>query len=265
MIDWVIQTDIFDKEENNKLISSIIKSGAKCKLVDKNAKPFTSKFNDFFDNGDFYIFRGSLENKKYLDLSKDFFMNVYEDLSAYNWSNYAPTEDVLNSDYIIIPSGSVKKNRELICDTFSGDQLFLKPNDGCKLFTGTTLKKKWFDKEIDIIFGDAIRKVQHNDLIIFSSFKNVVNEVRVVMIENEVITYGIYNGEVASYMSKGKWVNDAISNLKINYPPNPIYTVDLCLDSGKIIEINSFCCAGLYMHTDYDILVNRINNFYMDE
>lgn len=256
MIDWVIQTDVFDKYENDKLITSILKAGSKVDLVDSKTKPFTSEFNNVYDKDNFYIFRGSLENKKYLDLTPDFFMNVLEDLSWYDWSNYAPQEDVLNSDYIIIPAGSVKKSKELICDTFPGDELFIKPNDGCKLFAGTTLKKKWFEKEIDIIFGNARRSINHNDLIVFSSFKKIENEVRVVMIEKEPITYGLYD------IADSDWVKHIVDSLVINNTPNFIYTVDLCLASGMIVEINSFACAGLYPGTDYDVLVERINEFY---
>lgn len=250
MIDWVIQTDVFDKEEDNKLISSVLRSGSKCSFVDKN----TDKFSEELYTSEDYIFRGSLEKKKELD--GDFFTNVYEDLSYYDWINYAPQENVLNSDYIILPAGSVKKSRELICDIFPGDELFIKPNDGCKLFTGTTLKKRWFEKEIDIIFGDARRTIHNNDLIIFSSFKKVENEVRVVMFGKEPITYGLYD------IADGSWVKYIVDSLVINSLVNPFYTVDLCLASGMIVEINSFACAGLYPGTDYDILVERINEFY---
>jgi len=251
MIDWVIQTGVFDKEEDDKLISSILKSGSNCLYVNKDTYVFSK---EFYISGN-YIFRGSLEKKKELD-NQDFCTNVYENLLQYNWSNYAPQENVLNSDYIIIPAGSVKKSKELICDIFSGEELFIKPNDGCKLFAGTTLKKRWFEKEIDIIFGDARRIIKHNDLIVFSSFKEIKNEVRVVMIEKESITYGSYNTQ------NDPWIKYIVDSLVINNPPNLIYTVDLCIDSGKIVEINSFACAGLYPGTDYDVLVEKVNKFY---
>lgn len=243
---WVIQTDVFGEEETERFIEAVRKSGSPFTLVDKNVDWFSLPSFDF-------IFRGSLEGyeriKKY---DHPYFIHSFRS-SSYFCSNYYPhLDNLLNSDYIILPKGDLKRNKDLIFRCFGGRQLFLRPNSGEKVFTGTTLWKRWFNKELDIIFTD--NPTDNSELVLISSYKDVKNECRVLVGPNGIISYSIYEGNF-----KEGVVEKVIDEL--NYSPDDFFTVDIDLDRGKIIELNSFNCAGLY-DCDFNQVVFDINKYF---
>jgi len=182
-----------------------------------------------------FIFRGSLEGLAWLDRMKHPHYIRLSQLIYYSVSEYSSSfgKHYLNSDFIILPAGKIKENKELIFKCFEGDRYFIKPNSGDKLFTGTTLTKKWFDKEIDIIFNDLNSKtVADNDLIMFSSYKHVGEEIRSVIVDDCVLT----NADKVP-----DWFSEYIEQYCFE---DAFYTADFC--GEKLVEINSISCSGFY-------------------
>lgn len=245
---WIVQVDCFHSEH---IIESLQYTDTPYITIDKNTnKPV-------FLNGAINIFRGSIEKAELYKGHPNVYIENMEDFDFDVYVNFI--DNLLNDDYMIVKAGEVKEKKKDICGRFSGDRLFIRPVKGDKLFTGTNLTKKWFDNEIDIIFGTLSRRpVRDDDEVIFSSFKKVENECRLLVNYGRIVSYSMYEGGKFSH----KLAADCLTHIK-SYPA-PFFTVDVCMDSGKIIEINSFSCAGLY-DMDLDEVVYSVNDFFTRE
>lgn len=247
---WIIQDPCFG-EETRKLAKALENKKIRYDLV-KNRPDSIEGVPD--------IVRGSVEFLE--DMDRFIYDDGYYHLDAYSCSSYYKYfgSRLLNHDCIFMPWGLLKFNKELIFKSFpNSDKLFIRPNSGKKLFTGTTLTKKWWDKELDIIGGLPYTIVKDEDMVLISSAKEIEKEYRLLMYNNELIDYSIYEG---NYLPVDiNFINFFAKS--IDYFPDWIYTMDLAWtkDSVKIVELNSFYSSGLY-DMDYDKVVSKIERIW---
>lgn len=181
-------------------------------------------------------------------------------LKNYECINYYPkVNNLLNSDCIFLPWGMLSKNRDIIFKSFpKTEKFFIRPNSGKKIFTGTTLTKKWWDKELDIIYNLPYSEIKPDTLVLISSAKKIAREYRVLMHKNEILDYCIYDG--ISMHSDYQLIFNNCKTLR--YFPDKFYTIDIAfLENNlcKVLELNSFCSAGLY-DMNYEKVVKEIEN-----
>jgi hypothetical protein len=180
-----------------------------------------------------FIFRGSLEGLEWLDRMNHPYYCKLSNLKQYSVSNYFCYFDdrLLNNNFILLPAGKLKESKDFLFNAFGGEKLFVKPNNGDKLFTGTYVSKKWYEKDIEVIFFDLARKdVMLDDLLVISSYKEVGEETR----------YVVSDGKIVSDLDYPEWATDLLFDANIL---DTFYTVDISGD--KIVEINSMSCSGL--------------------
>lgn len=164
---------------------------------------------------------------------------------------------LLNDDFIILPFGEFRRRRLAAW----GGQCFLRPNAVTKSFTGMVVNDENFDLEMN-----ALRQLQHvrdEDLVVAASVRTILRETRFVIVDGKVIsgsTYG-WNGNA----DIGRDVDDRSLALAVQIAENPsqpdrAYTCDVALVEtpdgldARLIELNSFSCAGLYA-CDLDAVV----------
>jgi hypothetical protein len=249
---WLIQHPCFG-EETDLLIASLDKYNIDYEIT----KDVPDSIEGIPD-----IIRGSVE---FLE-SMDRFLFEYEE-SYYHLANYSCSSyyqyfgpRLLNHDCIFMPWGLLRINKELIFKLFKDvEKLFIRPNSGRKIFTGTTLSKKWWDKELDIIKGLPYTYIKDTDMVVISSAKKILKEYRLLMHKNELISYSIYEGD--SHPGDNIIINFFAKT--IDYFPDWLYTMDLAWteDSVKVIELNSFYSSGLY-DMDYEKVVNKISELF---
>ena len=136
MSHWIIQDKIFG-EETDELIKHLLDYDL-VKEIPENA-PKDS------------VIRGSLD---FVELYQNKFPNnkQWVTLSNYDCSFYYPLVDnLLNEDHIFANWGDLVLDKERIFSEFDTESCFIRPNSGRKIFTGTTLTKKWWDQELKII------------------------------------------------------------------------------------------------------------------
>lgn len=209
-----------------------------------------------------YIVRGSID---FVDqFHRMYFDCTFPCLDSFSCSNYYMHfgNRLINHDSIFMPWGLLKANKEMIHDIFPGDSLFIRPDSGRKLFTGTTLTKKWWDKELDIIKGLPYCRVTNQDMVLISSVKKIISEYRVLMYNNEILGYSHYEGEIQKNTNFTKALVNFWGETN-NYIPDTLYTMDLAWteDSVKLLELNSFYSSGLY-DMDFKHIVKRIEKIY---
>lgn len=176
------------------------------------------------------------------------------DIKAYKCSNYYHhfNKFMLNSDFIMMPWGSLLQNKEVIFRAFDTEKFFIRPNSGRKIFTGTTIGRKWFDKELKIIESLPNSSISNTDLVLISSTKDIVSEYRLAVCsdpdlnnDHHILGSAKYSGEDQPYIED---IADYFLK-RVDYRPNLLYTMDLAIlkdGSSRVVELNSFHSAGLY-------------------
>jgi hypothetical protein len=258
MINWIIQTDIHT-DENNRLINSAKNIGHNVIEIDKDWCVWSSD-NDPYTSSDIYIFRGSIEKAKEIWRS-DNDLICCDDLSLFDCTSYYhKVKNLINRDFILLPKSCLLQNKDLIFNTFEGNRLFIRPNSSDKSFAGTTITKKWFEQELDIIFSvneyNATREIRDDELILISSYKIIKGEARLFVFDGKIITHSTYLGD-------RELTEKDTETIDVSRCPW-LCTIDVDTYTLEIIEVNSFSCAGLY-NCDTDKIVKCFDGYFKDD
>lgn len=215
-----------------------------------------------FPKNDCVVAYGSIEFLKGLGYyKKDYIPSYYMHERNLKCSNYLPpipTELLLNGEYIMLPYGEFKKRKESVFELMNTNKLFIRPDSGLKTFAGTTIHLDEFDYEINSL--ENLTSVLDNTIILIANIQPIKYEYRIVIGDRKVIAsskYKTYNKlDLVEGAPKGAIeLAEKICHLKEQ--PDTAYTVDVAeLENGsfKIIELNSFSCAGLYACNIRDVI-----------
>lgn len=216
-----------------------------------------------FDDGDCVVAYGSIEavdglshyNKKYLPFS----YIQKEKLTCKSYMPNIPQELLLNDNYIMLPYKEFLRRKDGIYSLFNTNKLFIRPDSGLKTFSGTTVHLDDFDIELKSI--NEFSSVKEDTIILISGIKPIEEEYRIVIGNGHVIASSLYKVRDEVVMKEGAPENvislaEKIANL--SWQPDLVYTCDIAVLSNgdvKVIELNSFSCAGLYACNLREILL----------
>lgn len=246
---WIIQDKVFG-EETDLLVEALKNNNIEYKLRNH-------AYSDFYSLMDYddYICRGSIDFVDYYS----WYPNRLT-LKNYDYTKYSKYFKglLLNEDYIVLPWWRLYNNTDIIFKAFPDtERFFIRPNSGRKIFTGTTLLKKWWTKELDIIKGLPNSQINQEDLVIISTANEIQAECRVLLYKNTIIDFSYYQGK----QERGdlKFIEDFAK--RCEYFPDNFYVMDIAFfeNYGKIIELNNAFTAGLY-DMDYDKIVKYIES-----
>jgi len=246
---WVIQDKVFGDET-----AELIKHTKSYQLV-----PDCGVYG--FGADDPYIVRGTTKFIKETYDRWNEFSNMPKLFTIKNYKcskYYQKVPRLLNQDFLILPWWRLSDSKYILCEYF-GDGLFIRPNSGEKLFTGTTVGHKWFHKELDIIKSLPSSNFTEDTLVVVAKQQKIWNERRFVMHENTIITSAVYGGD--SQADEGPEVySDLVTSNR--YYPDDFYTIDVCMTENgpRIVELNSMVCAGLY-DCDYEKVVKSVETY----
>lgn len=247
-MEWIIQ-DIFGSETDGLV-----------EALKNNNIPYYVGLPKYLKPGQKYMFRGSVEFvKQYQRFCQSYNHVLFDNFRCSRYYHYFK-ELMFNHDFILIPKGCLLQNKDIL-PWKNNEKVFIRPDSGCKEFTGTTICKKWFEKDLEIV----LKNVPDNKLILISSVKDSIEEFRAVIGPNGLtsISNKSFNGGNISKNFLVK-VYDFCKNF--DFPPiAAFYTIDFCEVDGmlRIMECNSFNCAGLY-DVDYDKVVKSISSHYLE-
>lgn len=162
-----------------------------------------------------------------------------QSLSSDHYYCNVPNEWLLNDDFHILPY-------KILLQRYPDHKLFVRPVVGTKTFAGQVCNRHEFEM---LQHGTS---VQNETLCMFASLKNIEEEYRFVICNGEVIDGSMYSAEERTnfrhdFTQEAYNLAQKMANLK--WQPDLVYTCDVAkLRNGiyKIIELNSFSCAGLY-------------------
>jgi len=244
-IKWAIESDVFD---NDWLLK---------KACENNGyESFFFSGNNEFDNHT--IFYGSLFTA--FKMKKTPCQVWIDNFSCSSYYPLIERDALLNNRYVLIPYGELLRMKDEIFGMFAAEQLFIRPNSGKKEFTGYVVSRHDWESEVKSLV------MFHDELIFISGVKDIEDEWRLV-ITDKVVTGSQYiksKEMVDSGPVPENIVNFANSILPemIQAAKYPAFTADFTVnkynDQPKLLELNSFSCAGLY-GSDMDLVVKEVS------
>jgi hypothetical protein len=186
-------------------------------------------------------------------------------LKTYTYSKYVRSVRALNQDYILLPYHKLYDDFTCnhVVNLFEGERIFMRPNSGRKIFAGTTLYKRTWLKELDIIRSIPNTSIKDNTMVVLSSYKKLDAEFRIFIHNKRIVTYSQYEG----YYDEINFSTclDEISYLIRNLKTTCVDVVDVGLFNRKfyIIERNSPMSSGWY-DMDYHKIIDCLENFFKE-
>lgn len=265
---WLLQTDIFE-ENLNLLCDEIQRQGMEYRIYDHKQFGDGKDVIDKYSKGDCVIVYGSLQMGRVFQKNSTWIPGVYCDLPKYDCSYYYPYfgHYLINEDYIMIPFGELRRQREFIFDTLGeGGYVFVRPDSGFKTFTGTTCSyKNWED---DVRFLNTYQ-VDSNAIVIVSSAKNLDKEWRFVVVDDKVISGSQYRNASGVKLDDApkrvyNYAQSVVNNT--SYSPERVWCLDICEDiyGFSVLEVGCFSCAGLYV-APKEPIVREVSRIALEE
>lgn len=264
VVKWVLDTAILKANIQAESFDKVLqRMGYEYIIIDSNTK-FQIPDVDF-DDGPIVVYT-SLNMAEKLRKRHNWIPGVYlnhKNLSFTGYSSYIPHDWLLNNDCLMTTWKSFSTNKTRFFSIFNTRRVFIKPNSGVKTFTGSTIDINDFDFEINGM--NQTTSVLPETIVCVSPYKQIEHEYRFVIVDNKVITGSEYSWddtvfERLDYESPciKKCYDLAVKMAKYHWQPDIAYTCDIAItDYGpKIIELNSFSCAGLYMCNYEDVILS---------
>lgn len=251
-IHWVLEDDLC--QDNKHHFKDVCETFTEVKYLpfvsssDMKVKGFTKRSQDCV------VCYGSVGLVQKLQKGYPYWVpGDYANFPNYDCARYYPhfLDYLLNDNSYILPFGTILKRLDKIFDWFETQDLFMRPTKGSKTFTG---------KVFDCIDGlDMLKKerdcysVDPDELILIAPAKNLGREWRLIIIDDKIISGSLYSNnhrhiEEAGFPDHVKEFAEEILSV-VKYRPDPAFTMDICELPHKglrLIELNSFSCAGMY-------------------
>lgn len=214
-----------------------------------------------------YSFLGSFQELNFLQKKlklpiATYGLNHYIERAGY--VSYMP--DWFLNDSIMTTWGQLKSKSEWFFSLF-GESIFVRPNNGRKTFTGQVFNTENLLGEME--FLDKHSGVVPETLIWICRAKVITGEYRFWISNGEVVTYSAYSWDETPIIEpnpSSKVLDLANKVAKHDWQVDRIYTVDITeyQNEAKIIELNSFSCAGLY-NSDAEKLLKIVSRDILAE
>lgn len=211
-------------------------------------------FNDVLDLDlpNNVLFHGSIKLARQLKVRYEYpiYPVVWLTEKDYCCHNYFDRFDdiLLNREGVLTTIGQLYSNKWFYWKGFGKEaKIFVRPNAGDKLFTGFCLDlqdlETWYNQF----------KEKRQELVYVASPKELIGEWRFVVSEKQDIVAQscyMFQGLKTDVPSAPEGAIKLCKEvLKRGYYPDPMFTIDICLTKDneyKLLELNSFCTAGLY-------------------
>ncbi len=141
--------------------------------------------------------------------------------------NHLPSEDMLNSDYVMIQFREFERNPQRFYDLFSTNELFIRPNSGDKVFAGRSINIANFEFEMKSL---RFSSVVDDTIVLISGAKEIFSEFRFIVGAGDVISGSEYRWDNrldvrADY--DPDCYDMAVKVAKQDWQMDTVYTVDV--------------------------------------
>ncbi len=246
MLTWFLEKNF--SESQKEMRDEIISQGFNVKILSCYELP-KLELDEYPLCGIFYGSINFIRTSRKLEVVPGKYCNF----PLYDCTSYYPKlgKFLLNSHYVLIPFGELGRKLSFISRVF-GNELFIRPNFGSKIFDGGIFDVNELASYPDISKMSVFYECFPDTLILISDKKQINDESRFLVVDGKVVagSYYIIDGEFESYeyLSKDRQEWNFAQKIADDYQPERCFTIDICNnDNGNhLLELNSFSSAGLY-------------------
>lgn len=263
MVNWVVDTYILESRSTvGDLLASIRKAGHNL---------HTTKYVPFQDEQDYgpeewvkeptvlYGTHGFLNKCKRSYVPGAFGVNSNMHCNMYY--AHIPPAWMLNHEYIFTNFADLKRDPQKYFILFGVRKLFIRPNNGFKTFAGMVITKD--DADFELSSTQQLTSVMPETFVLIAPAEKITGEFRFVISNGEVVDGSEYRWDGVLDIRRD-WPDEAYQLARKmaehTWQPDSVYCCDVAmtLSGPRIVEINSFACAGLYA-CDKDLIVKAIS------
>jgi len=258
---WLVETTGIP-EDIEPLFEALDNEGIEYKEIDRKFV-FDHDVHEIYGPDECVVFFGTLQLASIVRRKAKWIPGVYYNVESYNCDHYYPHfgDLLLNCDYIMLPFGELIRRKEFLYEHLGEDRsIFLRPNRGDKIFTGSLIHKEHFEKDVSC-FG--YNQINPHELIIAARPINLAKEWRFICVEGKIITGSAYkeNNIVGSEYGYSEEAFDLATKATGMYNPDIVWVIDIGLTKGgryAIVEVGCFSCAGLYK-CNREVIVREVS------
>jgi len=262
-VKWIIDKYIFDECVPRDIFEKMGVEYYELEYV-----PFLDKYDPPYDaSSECVITYGTINAVRHLKQYFGTFLRE-ENLKYHVYSsNYAPSNLFLNNDHFFVTFKFLQENKNEVYSRMGLDSIFIRPDSGSKSFTGKVIPKRDFDLEIDCM--KQLYNTSNEELILVSTPKEILEESRFIICGDEAIANsryqidGVHKIDSNSSTKSIDFVDEILEQQF--WSPEELFTLDIALTptGPKIIELNSFSCAGWY-DCDEETVIDKVSRFVYD-
>ena len=256
-VNWLLDTVALGPI-HDELAQAVIECGHKATSATRPNPPYDwddvdSNFFEAIPAGSCTVISGDIDMVTRVRSNPIWTPGVFAKVEEYFCSNYYVHfgKYVLNGDYLMLPFGELDRRSDFLFATLGNeDQLFVRPDSSLKLFTGQTISKSTFKKDLEFL---EFSEPASNDLVVISSPKNVVTEWRFVVVDRKVVTGSLYKnqGQLVTELVEQSPARNFAQRVCNDVKPHPqrVWILDICMTADSklhVIEVGGFSFAGLY-------------------
>lgn len=267
MVKWIVDKYIF---ESNKIPEKVFEE-LEIEFFEFDYIPFlTDKIVIPYSNTEPVIVYSTLNAVRHL---KSFFGCYFNEL-LYNCNVYMSlletnSRNFLNHDHIYCTFSDLDKDYNYYFDLFDSNQLFFRPNNGIKEFTGDVFSRNNMRSELDAI--KYMYNIDPASMIMISTPKTIYDETRFIIGNKEIIDMSRYR--IGSRQEEDCNVDQSCIDFvkrilgETTWVPDDIFVMDIALtDNGpKIVELNAFSCSGWYDGMNPKHIIKKVSEITLDK
>lgn len=181
-------------------------------------------------------------------------MTMAKRLDYSYYSTLIQSDKLLNDEFVYVSVDKLIENPSKFFKLFQEKQLFIKDNCGFKRFTAKLCKEDEVEHLLTYSLGS--KELDKRDLVILSRPKEILGEHRFFIVNRKVVTQSTYKWKDAVDVRRDVpqvALNFARQVAKDLADFQGCYTLDVATTGDslrncvpKVLELNSFSCAGFY-------------------
>lgn len=261
MVNWIIEKDVFQEGNPEKMIAIAESKGMAVKVV--GYTPFGGELrdagrrvyshdSDLFPTDACVVAYGSINLVRRLLNERPWTPTAWMNLENLKCQSYYAHWGycLLNRRYAMVPWAELPRVIDGLYSSLSEDGcLFLRPNDNTKVFSGTVVHvddfEKWYERERDCYSPPP------ESLAVVARPQKIEAEWRIIVADGKVITSSMYKEAGKQKVEPGAPAGaiELADMLALHsWRPEKMHVIDVCLcpDGYRLLEIGSINSAGLY-------------------
>jgi hypothetical protein len=268
-VGWLFDADMFDGYRD-ELVATIRRLGHDVRLIRAPQPPYRwddigCSYRETFAEDACVVAHGDIDLVTRIARDRRWTPGAFATVENYFCSSYYCHlgDFLLNRDYVMLPYGELRRQREFLWSTIGSDgKVFVRPDSPLKLFTGQVVARDTFERDMEFM---GFYDFPTSSLVLASAPRHISKEWRFVVADKKVVAGCQYKTNDKMELKPGYSPEAYALVAEIaaqDYEPDPVWIIDICQSDGgahHLLEIGGFSFADLYL-CDKAAIVESLSN-----